>query len=217
MGRQSTRAHTGSIGQDPRFDEEYLVSNGVIPTADIEEFFDIAKGFSYQTLPAGRKVGVVTMSGANGTLAADAAADFGLVFPEFEKSTINFLKKLVPPDQILRNPVDIGFGMTMGKDIRKNSMQAVLDDPAVDSLLAIDLAVSNSDYPTVRETYAQLDTKGKPVFLVLQGGAVKEKWLGELEGLNVPVYPTPRRALRVIQAMYQFKSQQSSFGSSGSQ
>jgi len=204
LGKLSTRAHTGSMGQDARFDEEYLKSNGVIPVRDIEEFFDIAKGFSYQPPPKGPRVGVVTMSGANGTLAADAADDLGLGFPEFAQSTLESLRKLVPPDQVLRNPADIGFGMTMGDAIRRNSMQAVLDDPNVDSLLMIDLAVANSDYPNVAKTYSDLRTNGKPLFVVLQGGSVKDKWLGELEGTRIPIYPTPFRALRVIQAMGQF-------------
>jgi len=207
MGRLSTRAHTGSSGQDPSFsDPKFLRSCGVEPATDIEEFFDIAKGFSYQPLPKGRKVGVVTMSGANGTLAADAADEFSLEFPNFSDSTMGMLKKLVPPDQVLRNPADIGFGMTLGGDIRKKSMQAILDDENVDTLLAIDLAVSNSDYPDVKGTYTGLKTHGKPIFLVLQGGFVKERWLGELEGLNIPAYPTPRRALRAIQAMCEYNS-----------
>lgn len=205
-GRQSTRAHTGSEGQNPEFDEKFLESNGIVPVIDIEEFFDIAKGFSYQPIPRGKRIGVVTMSGANGTMGADAADDFGLEFPSFTQETMNALKKVVPPDQVLRNPADIGFSMTMGKDTRKSSIQAVLSDPNVDSLLVIDLAVSNSDYPDVRSTYSELESCGKPIFLVLQGGKVKDRWIAELEGLKIPIYPTARRALRVIQAMYRFNS-----------
>lgn len=204
LGQKSTRAHTGSLGLDPRFSDEYLESRGVIPARDIEEFFDIAKGFSYQPIPKGKRVGIVTMSGANGTLAADAADDFKLEFPNLSEETLRTLKKLVPFDQHLGNPADIGFVMTTGKQVRKTSMQAMLDDNGIDSLLMIDLAVSNSDYKDVRETYAELDPKGKPIFLVLQGGRTKEKWLAELEDLKLPVYPTPRRALRVIQAMCNF-------------
>ncbi|HKW04554.1 MAG TPA: hypothetical protein VJN71_04570, partial [Nitrososphaerales archaeon] len=204
FGRKSSKAHTGSMGQDSRFDDEFLESRGVISVGDIEEFFDIAKGFSYQPVPKGKRLGVVTMSGANGTLAADAADDFKLEFPILSEETQRTLTKLVPSNQQLGNPADIGFVMTMGKHVRKISMQALLDDESVDSLLMIDLAVSNSDYPDVRQTYAELDPKGKPIFLVLQGGKTKERWISELEGLKLPVFPTPRRALRVIQAMYNF-------------
>ena len=206
MGRKSTLAHTGSSGQDPKLDEEFLLSRGVIPVTDIEEFFDIAKAFSYQPLPRGNRIGVVTMSGANGTLAADAAEDFGLEFPEFSDETMLYLKKAVPPEQVLRNPADVGFALTSGKVVRKNSMQAVVNDSAVDSMLVIDLAVANSDFREVRSTFEELHTGGKPVFLVLQGGNVKRRWLDELEGLKVPIYPTPRRALRAIQAMWQFQN-----------
>jgi len=205
LGRLSTRAHTGSMGQDPRFDDKYLEGLGIIPATDIEEFFDIAKGFSYQPLPQGNRVGVVTMSGANGTLAADAADEFTLDFSSFSQVTTGELTKLIPADMSVRNPLDIGFGMTLGKEVRKKSMQSVLDDQNVDSLLMIDLGVANSDYPQVRETYGELDTKEKPIFLVLQGGSTKEKWLDELEELKIPVYPTPRRAMRVIQSMWQFR------------
>lgn len=204
LGRLSTRAHTGSMGQDRRFNDEYLESCGIVPAEDIEEFFDIAKGFSYQPIPRGKRVGIATMSGANGTLAADAADDFKLEFPVYSGATLHALRKFLPPDQILSNPADIGFVMTTGKEVRKASMQSVLDDPSVDSLLMIDLAVANSDYPELRSTYEELDPRGKTVILVLQGGKVKDRWLGELEGLKIPIYSTARRALRVIQAMYRF-------------
>lgn len=204
LGRLSTRAHTGSIGQDSRFDDKYLMDSGIIPVSDIEEFFDVAKGFAYQPMPRGNRVGVVTMSGADGTLAADAASEYGLEFPQFSQNTIDEMKKMIPPDMSLRNPADVGFAMTTGKEVRKKSMQSVLDDQSVDSLLMIDLAVSNSDYAEVRSTYEVLRTNGKPLFLVLQGGKTKQKWLEELEGLKIPVYPTARKALRVIQAMWLF-------------
>lgn len=204
LGRLSTRAHTGSSGQDPRFDDNYLQNAGMIPATDIEEFFDIAKGFAYQFVPAGNRVGVVTMSGANGTLAADAADDFGLDFTEFSQSTKLELKRLIPPDMGLRNPADIGFAMTAGKEVRKTAMQTVLDDPNIDSLLMIDLPVSNSDYLEVRSTYEELNARGKPIFVVFQGGATKDKWTDALEGLKIPIYPTARRALRVLQAMWLF-------------
>lgn len=205
LGRLSTRAHTGSAGQDLRFDDRYLQDFGIVPVTDIDEFFDIAKGFAYQLVPAGRSVGVVTMSGANGTLASDAADSFGIDFPQFSQNTLERMKKLVPPDMDIRNPADIGFALTSGEKVRKDAMQSVLDDSNVDSLVMIDLPVSNSDYSEVRSTYQELNSKGKPVFAVFQGGRVKQKWLEELEGLKIPVYPTARRALRVIQAMCIFR------------
>jgi acetate---CoA ligase (ADP-forming) len=204
MGRLSTRTHTGSIGQDPRFDDDYLTQQGIIPTIDIEEFFDISKAISYQPFPRGRNVGVVTMSGADGTLAADAADEFKLGFPSFSSKSLELLKKQIPQDQRIENPLDIGFALTSGKETRIKTMQAVIADSNVDSLLMIDLAVANSDFAEVRNIYDELDSKGKPILLVLQGGSVKEKWLTELEGSRIPIYPTPRRALRAIQAMYKF-------------
>ena len=205
LGRLSTRAHTGSAGHDLRFDDRYLQDIGIVPVTDVDEFFDIAKGFAYQPVPAGRRVGVVTMSGANGTLASDAADSFGIDFPQFSQSTLERMRKLVPPDMELRNPADNGFALTSGKEVREVAMQSVLDDSNVDTLLMIDLPVSNSDYTEVRSTYEELSSKGKPVFAVFQGGLVKQKWLAELEGLKIPVYPTARRALRVIQAMCIFR------------
>jgi acyl-CoA synthetase (NDP forming) len=204
MGRHSARAHTGSAGQDSRLTDDFLMSQGIVLCGDIEEFFDVAKGFSYQPVPRGNRVGVVTMSGANGTLASDAASEFGLSFPSYSDATLKKLRSFLPVDQTLGNPADIGFAMTTGKNVRLSSMQAVLDDPSVDSLLMIDLAVQNSDYPEVRSTYEELKPNGKPIFVVFQGGKTKSKWLDQLEGLRIPVYPTPRRALRVIKSMCEF-------------
>ena len=41
----------------------------------------------------------------------------------------------------------------------------------------------------------------KPVFTVMLGGEVKDKWLSEIEGLRMPVFETTRMAIKSLQAM----------------
>jgi hypothetical protein len=65
------------------------------------------------------------------------------------------------------------------------------------------LALSNADFDGIREIYqaARQQDPDKPVFTVMIGGQVKQKWLREIEGLNMPVFDTTRMAIKAMRAM----------------
>jgi len=204
LGIKAAISHTGSLAQPYQLIEGAASQCGIIMVNDIEEFFDIAKGFSYQSSPKGPRIGVITMSGANMTMVADEIATTRLVLTKFSNQTLEVFRRYLPSWQNVSNPADIGLALTEGYEVREKCLKAALADDNIDVVLFIDLAVKNSDFDGVRELYKSvLETAiDKPFFLVLQGGETKKKWLREIEGLNIPVYPTVRRAIRVIDAMY---------------
>ena len=78
----------------------------------------------------------------------------------------------------------------------------MLADPGADLVLAIVLAVEGADFPEVRELFAGLRVRhpDKPLAVVMFGRAPKARWLRDLEGLQIPVYPTTRTAVRALAA-----------------
>jgi len=64
------------------------------------------------------------------------------------------------------------------------ALAALLDDPGVDAVIGIFLALPGTDFPAFAEIFAKATQRhpGKPIFLVLYGGSVKKKWLRTLAG-----------------------------------
>lgn len=87
---------------------------GVIQVDTLDDMFDVAQLVAHQPLPRGRRVAIVGNSDALGLLAADTAASVGLVV---NKSTA------------------LGADAT-GEDF-EDALDAAIDDPEVDSVVAV--------------------------------------------------------------------------------
>ncbi len=83
-------------------------------------------------------------------------------------------------------------------------MNAALEDENVDVLLCLLLGLPNSDASQMREVFlkAMQAHPKKPILVGMIGGSVKERWIDELEGLNIPIYPDTSLAVKAIKAMY---------------
>lgn len=70
--------------------------------------------------------------------------------------------------------------------------------------LVILLALSNADFDGMGEIYqaARQQHPEKPLFTVMLGTNVKDKWLSEIEGLKMPVFETTRMANKSLQTMH---------------
>jgi acyl-CoA synthetase (NDP forming) len=61
------------------------------------------------------------------------------------------------------------------------------------------LAGPTSDFAEFGEIMRQLRKEhDKPVALVIYGGIERKKWVGDLEGANIPVFPTVRTAVKAL-------------------
>ena len=77
-GAKAAKSHTASLaGEDAAF-EGLCKQSGIIRTDSIDNMFGIGTGFLNQPLPKGNRVGIVTMGGGWGVLAADASANTAL-------------------------------------------------------------------------------------------------------------------------------------------
>ncbi|NIM95433.1 MAG: hypothetical protein GTO18_17185, partial [Anaerolineales bacterium] len=86
-GAKASASHTGSFALDDTLIDHTFRQYGVTRAKDLEEFLEFMKAFSYQPLPRGNRVGIVTFSGANGVLASDELSERGFELAEFEPVT----------------------------------------------------------------------------------------------------------------------------------
>jgi len=134
-GARAALSHTAALtGSDATFAAAARQA-GIIRAGDMDELFNIAATFIRQPVLKGRRVGIVTVGGGWGVLAADACAKAGLDVVQLPEETMKELNSILPPWWSRGNPVDLVAGMRAG-DIR-NSLEALLRCPQVDGVIVL--------------------------------------------------------------------------------
>jgi len=203
-GAKAASSHTGSLaGSEVAFDAAFA-QTGVIRAASIEDLFDYAVAFSFQKLPQGPNLAIITNAGGPGIIAADAVerSKFAKV-AAISKETIDAFKASLPKGSALNNPVDV---MGDADDQRyKIAVNGLLKDPNVNGLIVILTPQSNSK---IKETADVLvETKGgKPIFASFIGGKLVDKGRDILQDNKIPNYRFPERAISSFNAMVKYKS-----------
>ncbi len=162
---------------------------GVIQVDTLEEMFDVAQLVAHQPLPKGRRVAVVGNSDALGLLAADAAAAVGLVV---NKAT--------------------ALGAESGAEDFEDALDAAIDDPEIDSVIAVyvpPINVSGEDVANVLAAVGEqsdkplvssfLGAEGVPELLRVPDVAGATAGRG-----SVPSYPGVEAAVRALARVVEY-------------
>ena len=202
-GAQASASHTGSLALDDVLVDHAFRQYGVTRAYNLEEFIEYMKAFQYQPVPKGNRVGIVTLSGANGVMASDELSENGFVLADFAADTRERIKTFLPEWQAVANPLDLWAALGAGNRlVHEQGLLSVLGDKNVDAVLVILLALANADFQGIREVFAgaMKQNPDKPIYVVALGGDVKERWLQEMEGLSVPVFDTTNIAVKALAA-----------------
>jgi acyl-CoA synthetase (NDP forming)/GNAT superfamily N-acetyltransferase len=143
------------------------------------ELFDAADFFERQPLPSGRRIGIVSNSAGVATLAADACATRGLEVREASDA---------------RNPLVIGI--SAGPDEYAASIRELLDDAAIDALMAFHVDFYDGDPEAVLDAISAVcEGQPKPVVAsVLRS----DGQLPPRTGVGVPNYLFPESCAAVL-------------------
>ena len=195
-GARAAASHTAALAGDDAIFDGVLRQHGVYRAATIEECLDVAYAASTAPLPAGRRVGLYTVSGGAGALMADAAAACGLEVPELSKKTRRRVLEIVPFASA-GNPLDITGQVVNAKGAFRETLGLLADDPSCDLVVSFISATGLSpergpeaadDIVAVRAT-----TPAVPQLLVTLAAPAFRK---RLEDAGVPIFSDPYRAVR---------------------
>lgn len=202
-GAKAASSHTGAIaGSDQAYTSAFNKA-GIIRAHDVETLFNLAQAFSTQPLPTGPSLAIVTNSGGPGIMAADACEKSSLSMARISSSTIEKMKQFLPSYASLYNPIDI-IG-DAGAERYVKTMQAVIEDPNVSSLLVLLTPTSTAAAEIEKIAKAVVDiahNTDKPVFTCFMGKKIISRAEGILMEGKVPCYSFPEPAIRCIEQMY---------------
>jgi acyl-CoA synthetase (NDP forming) len=171
-GARVARAHTGSLVGDDAVVDAVFSQHGVIRVDCLEDLI-ITAGLLAATGPLpGNRFGFVTASGGASEIIADRAEDEGIEIPEFAPETVERLRRVVPEFAATQNPVDVTGYILVDRNLQRNALTAVHDDPSLDALVLVsDLPRTLPADPTLiidgyRQTGELLRRSAKPIVVM---------------------------------------------------
>ncbi|HEY6196882.1 MAG TPA: acetate--CoA ligase family protein [Candidatus Eisenbacteria bacterium] len=202
-GARAASSHTGSLAGADNAVDALCHQSGVIRTDTIEELFDVAMLLANQPLPRGARVGILTNAGGPAIMASDACESHGLELATLADATMASLRAFLPPEASVKNPVDMIASAT--PESFEKSVQLMLTDPSVDSLLVIyvpPIVTTPIEVATaiVRGAHAAdvaLTARGespKPILSCFMGAHGVPEGMRSLQKGHVPSYPFPESA-----------------------
>ena len=164
------------------------------------ELFDIGLAFSKAPLPQGNNVAIITNAGGGGVLTVDEMERKGLELVQFDDETKENLKKCIPDEGSVNNPIDVLGDAPVQR--YKETLDIVLKDEQVDSLIIMVCPTASADPDGIAAAILEEREKfGKPIFVVNMGGPSFEAANDALRAHNVPTYVFPENAVDSLAAM----------------
>jgi acyl-CoA synthetase (NDP forming) len=106
-GAHAAASHTGAMASNIKVFDAACRQAGVVLVEKPTELLDISAVFSALPLPKGNRVGLMTLGGGWGVVAADLCTENGLQVPKLSDEIIAKFNTLLPPFWSHANPVDI--------------------------------------------------------------------------------------------------------------
>ncbi len=203
-GARAVSSHTGSLAGSERAYDAAFLQSGVIRAHSVEELFDYAVAFAYQTVPRSRHVAIVTNAGGPGIMATDAIERAGLELATIDPGTVEKLRTKLPEASNFYNPVDCLGDADAAR--YKFSAEAVLADPHVDAVLTV-LTPQAMTQPleTAQAVVEATAGVGKTVLSCFMGGSAMECAASYLTEQRIPNYAYPERAVNSLAAMVRYR------------
>ncbi|MEO0821911.1 MAG: bifunctional acetate--CoA ligase family protein/GNAT family N-acetyltransferase [Pseudomonadota bacterium] len=199
--RRAASSHSGAVaGTEAVFDAAFARA-GALRITTPEELFDAAEILDHTRTPRSDRLAVIGNSGGAGVLAADAIGDVGGRVATLSAATRSALAADLPAHASTQNPVDLA-GDADGARYAA-AADAVLADPEVDALLAINGPTALSDPLDAAEAviaaaqrHRKASHRPKPVITAWLGEGAAAPARAALERAHIATFRTPTDAVR---------------------
>ncbi|OGL87171.1 hypothetical protein A3I40_00780, partial [Candidatus Uhrbacteria bacterium RIFCSPLOWO2_02_FULL_48_12] len=203
-GAAAMMSHTGAMAGEDAVLEAVLNQANVIRCQTLEDFFDLARAFSWANVPIGPKMAVISNAGGPAVISADAVINEGLELAEFNSQTKDQLAKVLPRAAGIMNPVDV-LGDALA-DRFAAAADIVLKNDEVHALLVILTPQIMTQIEKTAELIGGLAQKyKKPIFCSFIGGSLVAEGEKTLNKYQIPSFRFPERAIAAIAVMWRFK------------
>lgn len=192
-GQRAAASHTGAMANEDRAVDAFLARHGIWRVDDAHALARCAPLYLRGWQAEGRRLVVVSNSGASCVMAADAAPSFGLALAPLSDATQAALAERLPGFAATANPIDVTAALLTNSALFGEVLPVAARDPAAD-LFLLDIPVSGMGYDVprfARDAAAFADTAGKPIAVAVWQATVAEAF----RQAGVPTFANAAEAL----------------------
>ncbi len=199
---RAAASHTAALAGDHTAYTTAFKQAGLIETSSAQELLDVSKVLSWQPLPKGRGVGIITASGGLGVELTDLMEEAGLLVPETDAHTQQRIKKMIPDFASARNPVDTTPVWGTYGEVMENTIDAFQESDEIDIIVPIIVLRATrtvEHIEAVRDVILNLRSKyasPKPVYVCWVSERIAAKNKEILEQAKIPVFESTGRLVR---------------------
>jgi 3-hydroxypropionyl-CoA synthetase (ADP-forming) len=186
-GAKQAASHTGSLGGSYAVISGALAQAGIVSVDSYEQLTSSLKALTWQPLPKGNRVAMVT-NGAGPIIAAiDNFERLELQLAQLSDSTMKAFKDYYPATYVIGNPCDV-TGSASASDY-EFAINAFMNDPNVDIVMPWFVFQDDPLEEKIIEVLANFQKqKKKPLLVGAMGGPFTQAISSRIEQSNVPVY-----------------------------
>ncbi|WP_258127649.1 acetate--CoA ligase family protein [Achromobacter anxifer] len=134
-GAQAVQSHTSALAGDRRVYGAAFRQLNVIEATDFAQMAQLASLATLRHRTAGKRVAVLTMSGALGAILADKFIGAGLDLPDLPPDLQAVLRGGIPDYGMVGNPVDVTGNVVNDPDFVRTVLEALATTDAIDAVI----------------------------------------------------------------------------------
>lgn len=209
--REAAKSHTGALAGNHAAMSMMAERAGVAVVQSLEEAIDLGQLLLRYPQAATGGLGLVTASGAICGLAQDYVEPLGLELPVLSERQTEVLREHLQAFLSPRNPLDLGTVIDKTPELIAKGVKAVLDDPAVGSLL-VSLPMPNpaASVNWLGQFHEGCSGSTKPAIFTMNNEDVPlcPEFIALARRHGSIVMRSPERALRALHRLTQFGQSQ---------
>lgn len=202
--QKAMQSHTGALAGEEDVLEAALRDSGITRCFGLEDFFDMAKAFSWENAPEGNSIAIVSNAGGPAVVTTDFIEAAGLRLADINEQTRSRLEKYLPDAANISNPVDV-LGDALAQRYG-DALDAVLGQQDIDAAVVIlTPQVMTEIYLTATLISKISASHRKPILCAFMGGTHIEEGEKVLNQHKIPNFRFPERAVKALGEMWKWK------------
>ena len=184
-----------------------MTRSGTVRVMTYTQLFAAVRILALGRIPQGDRVGIVANGRGPALLAADRAADCGVLVPAFGAATADRLRQVLGDDAAANNPVDVRGDAT--SEALADAARIALDDPGIDALIALHVPRPSSLAVDAARALAPVaKAQHKPVLAAWMGALDRDDVHAALDAGGVPNFFTPENVVEALSWLIAYRRNQ---------
>jgi acyl-CoA synthetase (NDP forming) len=192
-GSEAVRSHTSALAGDLAVYKASFDQLNVIRGNDFAQMADLAYLSGFRHRQGGKRIAIVTMSGALGAILADKFIGAGLEIPTLPLDVQATLRSGIPDYGMVSNPVDVTGNLVNQPEFVRTVFTALAQSDAVDVVVVY---APGYLLDRMADVLAEICAQYPRLFVAIDTGAATSR--ARLAGAGIPVFDDLGRATQAL-------------------